>query len=38
MFKFIGASVVYGFAIFGLFKWLESKKDECEEIDNASSN
>ena len=29
MFKFIGAAVVYGFATYGLFTWLQkSKKDE----------
>ena len=29
MFRIIGATVVYGFALFGLIKWLEkSKKDD----------
>lgn len=28
MFKIIGAAVVYGFALFGLAKYLEAKSDE----------
>ncbi len=30
MFKIIGAAVVYGFALFGLAKYLETKSDEEE--------
>ena len=30
MFKIIGAAVVYGFALFGLAKYLEVKSDEQE--------
>lgn len=31
MFKFIGAAVVYGFATFGLSKFLESMADAASE-------
>jgi len=31
MFKFIGAAVVYGFAAFGLSKFLESISDDASE-------
>jgi nicotinamide riboside transporter PnuC len=31
MFKFIGAAVVYGFATYGLFTWLQKSKKEDEE-------
>jgi len=33
MFKFIGAAVVYGFAVYGLATWLlKSKKDDEEQV------
>lgn len=32
MFKIIGAAVVYGFALFGLVKYLEAKSDEDEAV------
>lgn len=33
MFRIIGAVVVYGFAMFGLFTWLQrSSKDDKEQI------
>ena len=33
MFKFIGAAVVYGFAIYGLATWLmRSEKDDEEQV------
>ncbi len=35
MFKFIGAAVVYGFALFGLAKYFEATSDERE---SAGSN
>lgn len=36
MFRIIGATVVYGFAFFGLIKWLEkSKKDDEENADKS---
>lgn len=28
MFKFIGGAVVYGFALFGVYKVLEDKRDQ----------
>ena len=37
MFKFIGAAVVYGFAIYGLVTWLQNSdknKEEMHESDN----
>jgi len=36
MFKFIGATVVYGFAIYGLFTWLRLDKDN-EEINETEN-
>ena len=34
MFKFIGAAVVYGFATYGLFTWLQkSNKGDEEQLD-----
>jgi len=30
MFKFIGAVVVYGFATYGLFTWLQKSKKDNE--------
>jgi len=35
MFKFIGAAVVYGFATYGLFIWLQKSKKDGEEQSNA---
>ena len=37
MFKFIGAAVVYGFAIFGLFTYLQnSEKDNEDNSENVN--
>ena len=38
MFKFIGAVVVYGFAAYGLFTWLQQSKKDDEEQFNAPQN
>ena len=35
MFKFIGAAVVYGFAAYGLFTWMQQSKKDGEEQVNA---
>ena len=35
MFKFIGAAVVYGFAIYGLATWLMRSEKDGEEQTNA---
>ena len=32
MFKFIGAAVVYGFAIYGLATWLLKSKNDEEHV------
>lgn len=32
MFKFIGAAVVYGFAIYGLVTWLQNSYKDKEEM------
>jgi hypothetical protein len=37
MFKFIGAAVVYGFAIFGLVTWLQKQEKENEHVDGTVS-
>lgn len=37
MFKFIGAAVVYGFAIFGLFTYLQNHEKEGEDINNSKN-
>ena len=31
MFRIIGAAVVYGFATYGLFTWLQKSKEDSEE-------
>ena len=35
MFKFIGATVVYGFAIYGLLTWLQKLDIDTKDIDEA---
>lgn len=38
MFKFIGAAVVYGFALYGLATWLKRAERYDEEKSNAQQN
>ncbi len=38
MFRFIGAVVVYGFATYGLFTWLQKFKNDDEEQINVQQN
>lgn len=38
MFKFIGAAVVYGFAAYGLFVWLDKGKEEIRAAKDQKNN